>query len=504
MVSAGSATPEIGPGQKPAAATRRGCGIEAAQKPAIRLAAIKNHPGGKHRIAVEASLSGFVAVRTDGGGSSTAAPDANHKNSSGRQLEYTIVEAAVQMPPQHGQGQSVFQIIMFVGVAVVLPPPGYTGNSGVAVQLPPQHRGKLIGPVNTEKCLLKPHAWDSKGHLFASSVDVRIARSMILRSFPFFHFPFSPAYTESLFNFIFLSDFLRPREGAMPKNPLKSPELYINRELSWLEFNDRVLQEGLDEELPLLERLKFLAIVSSNLDEFFLVRVAWLMQQRAAGPPPRPGRHDAPPNNSRPSAAASTAWSTSRRPASARCSRVWPSTACTSGTGSNGPTEHRRFAAGLFRARDRADLDAFGHSEPEARPAAAQSATARGGAAVGNASAGEWQCDCDRRHSEAATASREPLSRRVGTAGGRRAGAQPVAAMGGAAFGEGHAPGPGGRRDRGEHRRRCFPAARWPRRPPSASPATPTWSCRTTRRSTTCCGRWRRWCCRGGGAIPCG
>ena len=69
----------------------------------------------------------------------------------------------------------------------------------------------------------------------------------------------------------------------MPKHPLKSPKLYINRELSWLEFNDRVLREGLDEELPLLERLKFLAIVNSNLDEFFLVRVAWLSQQRQSG-----------------------------------------------------------------------------------------------------------------------------------------------------------------------------------------------------------------------------
>ena len=70
----------------------------------------------------------------------------------------------------------------------------------------------------------------------------------------------------------------------MPKNPLKSSDLYINRELSWLEFNDRVLQEGLDDDLPLLERLKFLAIVGSNLDEFFLVRVAWLRQRRAAKP----------------------------------------------------------------------------------------------------------------------------------------------------------------------------------------------------------------------------
>lgn len=69
----------------------------------------------------------------------------------------------------------------------------------------------------------------------------------------------------------------------MPKPDLKSPKFYINRELSWLEFNDRVLREGLSEEVPLLERLKFLAIVSSNLDEFFMIRVAGLMQQRAAG-----------------------------------------------------------------------------------------------------------------------------------------------------------------------------------------------------------------------------
>ena len=71
----------------------------------------------------------------------------------------------------------------------------------------------------------------------------------------------------------------RPAEQPTPGDPLSRPELYLNRELSHLEFQRRVLAQAQDASLPLLERLRFLTICSSNLDEFFEIRVAGLKQQ---------------------------------------------------------------------------------------------------------------------------------------------------------------------------------------------------------------------------------
>jgi polyphosphate kinase len=73
------------------------------------------------------------------------------------------------------------------------------------------------------------------------------------------------------------------QQPAAPPLDLEAYELYFNRELSWLEFNDRVLQLVEDDSIPLLERVKFCAIYSQNLDEFFMVRVAGMQEYVDAG-----------------------------------------------------------------------------------------------------------------------------------------------------------------------------------------------------------------------------
>src|SRR5262245_65495752 len=80
----------------------------------------------------------------------------------------------------------------------------------------------------------------------------------------------------------FLPVAVRPL--PVPPNPsLSDPSLYFNRELSWVDFNWRVLHQALDERTPLLERARFLAITQRNLDEFIAKRVGGLQAQHAAG-----------------------------------------------------------------------------------------------------------------------------------------------------------------------------------------------------------------------------
>lgn len=85
--------------------------------------------------------------------------------------------------------------------------------------------------------------------------------------------------SETFKEFVPLTE--KTSEAASPALSVDDPKFLTNRELSWLEFNRRVLQQALDDQVPLLERLKFLSIFSTNLDEFFMIRVSGLKEQIA-------------------------------------------------------------------------------------------------------------------------------------------------------------------------------------------------------------------------------
>ncbi len=131
---------------------------------------------------------------------------------------------------------------------------------------------------------------------------------------------------------------------------LTHPSLYINRELSQLEFNRRVLEQAMDPRVPLLERLRFTTIVSTNLDEFFEIRVASIKEQVGFGLP-QPG-HDVPHPAGRLRAPAATLRSSSCASSTCVCSsnccpRSRPrASACSSST--PGPREQSAWLEDYF------------------------------------------------------------------------------------------------------------------------------------------------------------
>jgi len=164
---------------------------------------------------------------------------------------------------------------------------------------------------------------------------------------------------------------------ATPYQPAFPPDHYLNRELSWLEFNARVLEEAADKTNPPLERLKFLAIFSSNLDEFFEVRVAGLQQQLYAGIEPQDYGADGLDPAEQLSRVAARVHSLVAEQHRLLDAEIMPGLAAPGGGHSASRTRYARrggarLSRQIVRARDLSSADAAGHRSRPSVPARPQ------------------------------------------------------------------------------------------------------------------------------------